>query len=57
MKFTLAEWKMIYSAVKEKSRRVKEGMDEANDSEIRETYRKNYCTLTDIILKIENEEI
>lgn len=57
MKFTLEEWKMIYSAVKEKAQREEEGMNEANDSEIREPYRKNYCTLTDIILKIENEEI
>jgi hypothetical protein len=56
MKFTLEEWKMIYSAVKGKARKVQESM-EASDGETRETYRKNYCTLTAIILKIENEEI
>jgi hypothetical protein len=57
MKFTLEEWKMIYSAVKIKARNVKEEMDTTSNSETREAYRKNYCTLTAIILKIENEEI
>lgn len=56
MKFTLNEWKMIYSAVKAKAQKTKEGMDNSN-GETRETYRKNYCTLTAIITKIENEEI
>jgi hypothetical protein len=56
MKFTFDEWKMIYSAVKEKSRRVKEGMDTSNGDTM-EAYRKNYRTLTAILLKLENEEI
>lgn len=58
MKFTLEEWNLIYKAVKAKAQREKEGMNEANDSEIiKEACRKNYCTLSAIISKIENEEI